>query len=65
MVARMEAPGPRRRRSDRQCNASCRRTRSLEFVTVLGASSTAHEAPPFAVPMMLGESRPEAKLLAA
>jgi hypothetical protein len=35
------------------------------LVTVLGASSTVHEAPPFVVPMMLGEFGPEANLLVA
>jgi hypothetical protein len=38
---------------------------AVKSVTVLGASSTVHEAPPFVVPMMLGEFGPEANLLAA
>jgi hypothetical protein len=37
----------------------------LKLVTVFGASSTVHEAPPFVVPMMLGEFGPEAKSLTA
>jgi hypothetical protein len=38
---------------------------AVKLVTVLGASSTVHEEPPFVVPMMLGEFGPEAKLLTA
>jgi hypothetical protein len=38
---------------------------ALKLVTVLGASSTVQEAPPFELPMMLGEFGPAAKSLTA
>jgi hypothetical protein len=37
----------------------------VKLLTVMGASSTVHEAPPFVVPMMLGEPGPEATPLTA
>jgi hypothetical protein len=36
---------------------------AVKSLTVVGASSIVHEAPPFVVPMMLGEFGPEAELL--
>jgi hypothetical protein len=38
---------------------------AVKSLTVEGASSTVHEAPPFVVPMMLGEFGPGAKSLTA
>jgi len=61
----MEAPGPGEADPIAvQCDASAQ-AMPLKLVTVLGASSTFQEAPPFVVPMMLGEFGPEAKSPAA
>jgi hypothetical protein len=65
VVARMEAPGPGDAEPTTvQCIVSAH-AMPVKLVTVLGASSTVHEEPPFVVPMMLGEFGPEAKSLTA
>ena len=65
VVARMEAPGPGDAEPTAvQCIVSAH-AMPVKLVTVLGASSTVHEEPPFVVPMMLGEFGPEAKSLTA
>jgi hypothetical protein len=47
-----------------QCMASAH-AMPVKLVTVEGASSIVQVAPPFVVPMMLGEFGPEAKSLTA
>jgi hypothetical protein len=65
VVARMVAPGPGDAEPIAvQCVVSAH-AMPVKLVTVLGASSTVHEEPPFVVPMMLGEFGPEAKSLTA
>ena len=55
VVARMEAPGPGEAEPTTvQCIVSAQ-AMAVKSFTVEGASSTVHEAPPFVVPMMLGE----------
>ncbi|HUE06078.1 MAG TPA: hypothetical protein VMP41_01545 [Acidimicrobiales bacterium] len=65
VVARIEAPGPGDAEPTAvQCIVSAQ-AMAVKSLTVVGASSTVHEAPPFVVPMMLGEFGPEADLLTA
>jgi hypothetical protein len=65
VVARMDAPGPGVAEPTAvQCNASAQAI-ALKLVTVDGAYSTVHEAPPFIVPRMLGEFGPGSKSLVA
>jgi hypothetical protein len=64
VVARMEAPGPGDAEPIAVQSDASAQAMAVKLLTVLGVSSTVH-APPFVVPMMLGEFLPEAKSLTA
>jgi hypothetical protein len=65
VVARIEAPGPGDAEPTAvQCVVSAQ-AMAVKSLTVEGAYSTVHEAPPFVVPMMLGEVGPDAESLTA